>query len=98
MDSRVEELTKSIIARHLGLRREQIKLTHRLRGDYGCDNLTLIGMGLDLEDVERTEFPFALLEHVDTVSDLVDVVNEVVEGRAAARRHYQALHEQKLTA
>ncbi|HYP87209.1 MAG TPA: acyl carrier protein [Polyangiaceae bacterium] len=98
MDPRFEELTKSIIARHLGLRCEQIKLTHRLRRDYGCDNLTLIGIGLDLEDLERTEFPFAMLEHVETVSDLVDVVREVVEGRGAARRHYRAHHPQKLTA
>lgn len=81
MDSRVEELTKTIIARHLGLRREQIKLTHHFRGDYGCDNLALIGMALDLEDLEHTEFPFPVLEHVDTVSDLVEVVSDVLRAR-----------------
>ena len=97
MDSRVEELTKTIIARHLGLRREQIKLTHRLRRDFGCDNLALIGMGLDLEDLERTEFPFAMLEHVETVSDFVDVVSGVVEGRRSSRRARIA-PTQKLTA
>lgn len=84
MDARVEDLTKSIIARHLGLRREQIKLTHRLRTDFGCDNLALIGMALDFEDLERTEFPFARLEHIETVSDLVEVVSDLL-----ARRQHQ---------
>lgn len=80
-----EELTKTVIARHLGLRREQIKLSHRFRADYGCDNLALIGMALDLEDLEHAEFPFPLLEQVETVSDLVDVVDELLQRRSGLR-------------
>jgi len=93
-----EELTKTVIARHLGLRREQIKLSHRFRADYGCDNLALIGMALDLEDLEHTEFPFPILEHVDTVADLVDVVSQLLVPRESGRAAYVARQLHKLTA
>ena len=85
MHLNAEESTKSVIARHLGLRREQIKLSHQFRADYGCDNLALIGMALDLEDLEHAEFPFPILEHVDTVADLVDVVTQLLERRDSGR-------------
>jgi acyl carrier protein len=98
MDARVEELTKTIIARQLGLRREQIKLTHRFRIDYGCDNLALIGMALDIEDLEHTEFPFPMLEQVETVSDLVEVVSELLQAREHVRSRAVESVAHKLTA
>ncbi len=98
MDPRVEELTKTIIARHLGLRRERIKLSQRFRHDLGCDNLALIGIALDLEDLEHGEFPFPRLEQIDTVSDLVDVVADVLRGRDADRGTFATSEAARLTA
>lgn len=98
MHLNAEESTKAVIARHLGLRREQIKLSHHFRADYGCDNLALIGMALDLEDLEHTQFPFPILEHVDTVADLVDVVDELLQRRDAGRAGRAARQPRALSA
>jgi acyl carrier protein len=93
MDCRLEELTKAIIARHLGTCSERVELTHRLRRDYRFDNLTLVAVALDLEELPELghgEFPFASLEHVDTVSDLVNLVSRLAKVRGGAGK--QAAH------
>jgi len=98
MDPRVEELTKSIIARHLGLRRDQIKLGQYFGRDLHCDNLALIGIALDIEDLEHTEFPFGMLEHIDTVSDLVELVESVLGASGAPASALVKSRAQRLTA
>ena len=85
MDSRPQELTKAIIAHHLGLRCDHIQPSQRLRRDYGFDNLALIGIALELEGVLQVEFPFAALEHLDTVSDLVKLVSGLPAKLAAQK-------------
>ena len=87
MDCSLQELTKAIIARHLGRPNDRVELTHRLRRDYCFDNLTLVAVALDLEELDELghgEFPFASLEHVDTVADLVNLVSWLAKIRRAS--------------
>jgi len=83
MQSSVEQLVKSLIAHHVGRRCEQVELTQSLRRDLGFDNLSLVGIALELEDERHAEFPFECLENIDTVSDLVALTSSL----AAPIRH-----------
>jgi acyl carrier protein len=71
MQASLEERVLTLIAHHLGRRRDQIELTQSLRRDLGFDNLSLVGIALELEDHHGSEFPFERLEDVDSISDLV---------------------------
>jgi acyl carrier protein len=66
-----EEQVKTVIAHHLGRRCEDVELAHSLRRDLGFDNLSLVGIALELEDYQASDFPFECLEGIETVSDLV---------------------------
>jgi acyl carrier protein len=83
MQFSLEQLVKGLIAHHLGRRCDQVELAHSLRRDLGFDNLSLVGIALDLEEQQCSEFPFEFLEYVDTVSDLVALASSLT---AAARR------------
>jgi acyl carrier protein len=71
MRSSLEKQVRTAIASHLRRAADDIELSHSLRRDLGLDNLSLVGIALELEETQRGEFPFALLQDVDTVADLV---------------------------
>lgn len=61
------------LARYLRIPLEAIEDTQRLKQDLGLDALDLVTIVLRLEALEpqHGEFPVGLLEHAETVADLV---------------------------
>jgi len=73
-----EKLVKTLIAHHLGWRSDQVELAQSLRRDLGFDNLSLVGIALEVEEQRGADFPFERLEHTDTVADLVELTSSLV--------------------
>jgi acyl carrier protein len=103
MYSSLEEQVREAIASHLQRPADDIELHLSLRRDLGLDNLSLVGIALALEETQYAEFPFALLQDVDTVADLVGLhvrlVSELgnTDGAVpATRRPFCHSHRQRL--
>ena len=85
MQVSIEKRVLTLIAHHRGRRLDQVELTQSLRRDLGFDNLSLIGIALELEDHHGGDFPFERLEDVETVSDLVRLTSSLA-ARAPSTR------------
>jgi acyl carrier protein len=68
-----EQQVTAAIANHLHRPVDEIESDQHLRRDLGLNNLGLISIALELEAAQQGEFPFESLEHVRTVSDLVEI-------------------------
>jgi len=80
---RTEALTKvtEVLVDDLGIPPEQITLASNLRDDLGMDSLDLVELVSALEDAVNQRVPAAALGEVHTVSDAVDFVVDLAEGK-----------------
>jgi acyl carrier protein len=69
-----DTLVRDAVARHLGVAPEAVVSSCRLREDLGLDAFDLSMIGLRLEREARRDFPFAILELIESVEQLVGLV------------------------
>jgi acyl carrier protein len=86
MNGSADPMVRHLLARRLGTAPERILGAHDLAHDLGIDPLDLVLVALDLEEVERDEFPIAKLETVRTVDDLSRLVCSWQNARPRAQR------------
>lgn len=70
-----EERVKTLIAQHLGLSTEQIKLESRIVEDLGADSIDRLELALLYEDEFDIEIDDTAADRFVTVQDVVDYVN-----------------------
>jgi acyl carrier protein len=73
MSIQATEIVVQTLARHLGVGRHEIALTHDLYRDWGFTPLSLVVVLLELERSVALELPPEELSQVRTVADLVAV-------------------------
>lgn len=68
--SRIQE----ILADHLNLTAEEIKMESNITSDLGADSLDLVEMIMDFEEEFNVSIPDAEVEKIKTVGDLVNFI------------------------
>jgi acyl carrier protein len=79
----VEEMVRSVVARHLQVAPATITARMHLVRELELDPLDLVLIAIRIEALEGVEFPIARLEGTVTVGDLVGIVRTM---RAAKMR------------
>ena len=72
------EKVQAIIAKELGIEKEEIKLDSRLAEDLGADSLDAVELIMALEEEFDIEIPDADAEKVVTVGDVVEYIKDNV--------------------
>jgi acyl carrier protein len=72
----VETKVKGIIAEQLGVSEEEIKTTSSFIEDLGADSLDIVELVMAMEEEFEVEIPDEEAEHIKTVQDAVNFINE----------------------
>ena len=70
-----EESVREVIAAHLEISPERVQPGQRLERDLDLRPLDVVLLALDLEDVSHVRLTFDELDRVETVDDLVRLVD-----------------------
>ncbi len=71
----------AILTQELGVKASQLTQESRLEEDLGADSLTLVEIGMALEDRFNLALPDERLERVRTVGDVYELLAEFLSGR-----------------
>ena len=74
MQSSQAEQVRAAIARHLAIEPAAIELSHHLQEDWGMNSLDLVLILARLEDTAHLELPLDLLRNLQTVGELVAIL------------------------
>ncbi|MFL5249989.1 MAG: acyl carrier protein [Myxococcales bacterium] len=72
----VEAKVKSIIAEQLGVGEDEIKTDSAFIEDLGADSLDIVELVMAMEEEFEVEIPDEEAEHIKTVKDAVNFINE----------------------
>ena len=72
----VEAKVKSIIAEQLGVGEDEIKAESAFIEDLGADSLDIVELVMAMEEEFEVEIPDEEAEHIKTVQDAVNFINE----------------------
>jgi len=72
----VEAKVKSIIAEQLGVGEDEIKAESAFIEDLGADSLDIVELVMAMEEEFEVEIPDEEAEHIKTVRDAVNFINE----------------------
>jgi acyl carrier protein len=72
----VEAKVKSIIAEQLGVGEDEIKSDSAFIEDLGADSLDIVELVMAMEEEFEVEIPDEEAEHIKTVADAVNFINE----------------------
>ncbi|MFL5370695.1 MAG: acyl carrier protein [Myxococcales bacterium] len=72
----VEAKVKSIIAEQLGVGEDEIKSESAFIEDLGADSLDIVELVMAMEEEFEVEIPDEEAEHIKTVKDAVNFINE----------------------
>ena len=72
----VEAKVKSIIAEQLGVGEDEIKAESAFIEDLGADSLDIVELVMAMEEEFEVEIPYEEAEHIKTVQDAVNFINE----------------------
>src|SRR5471030_2618057 len=72
----VEAKVKSIIAEQLGVGEDEIKAESAFIEDLGADSLDIVELLMAMEEEFEVEIPDEEAEHIKTVQDAVNFINE----------------------
>jgi acyl carrier protein len=72
----VEAKVKSIIAEQLGVGEDEIKTESAFIEDLGADSLDIVELVMAMEEEFEVEIPDEEAEHIKTVRDAVNFINE----------------------
>jgi acyl carrier protein len=70
---------KEIVAEHMGMQAEQIKESHTLIEDLGCDSLDLVEIAMELEEHFDIAIPDEFDEQMRSIGDATDGVLQLIE-------------------
>lgn len=73
------ERVKKVIAEHLSMNEEEIKLESNFQDELGIDSLDIFEIVMELEDEFEIEIPNEDIESVKVVEDLVKYINSKCE-------------------
>jgi acyl carrier protein len=71
----VEQKVKSIIAEQLGVGEDEIKQESSFIEDLGADSLDIVELVMAMEEEFEVEIPDEEAEHIKTVADAINYVN-----------------------
>ncbi|MCY6485283.1 acyl carrier protein [Clostridium aestuarii] len=69
------ERIRKVIAEHLDMNEEEIKLESTFEDDLGIDSLDIFEIVMELEDEFKMEIPSEDLEEMEKVKDFVTYIN-----------------------
>lgn len=69
------ERVRKVMAEHLDLNEEEIKLQSNFQDDLGVDSLDIFEIVMEIEDEFDLEIPNEDIEEVKTVEDLVKYID-----------------------
>jgi acyl carrier protein len=69
---------KEIVGEHMGMQAEQIKESHALIEDLGCDSLDLVEIAMELEEHFDIAIPDGFDEQMRTIGDVTDGVLQLI--------------------
>src|SRR5207302_676639 len=72
----VEAKVKSIIAEQLGVGEDEIKAESAFIEDLGADSLDIVELVMAMEEEFEVEIPDEEAEHIKTVQDAINFINE----------------------
>ena len=72
----IETKVKSIIADQLGVGEDEIKPESSFIEDLGADSLDIVELVMAMEEEFEVEIPDEEAEHIKTVQDAVNFINE----------------------
>ena len=72
----IEQKVKNIIADQLGVGEDEIKSTSSFIEDLGADSLDIVELVMAMEEEFEVEIPDEEAEHIKTVQDAVNFINE----------------------
>lgn len=70
---------KQIVAESAGMPAEQIRETHTLLTDLGCDSLEIVEIVMEVEEHFDVSVPDGLEEEIRTVGDIADGVLRLLQ-------------------
>ncbi|HEY2030081.1 MAG TPA: acyl carrier protein [Myxococcales bacterium] len=76
MSMSVEAKVKGIIAEQLGVGEDEIKAESAFIEDLGADSLDIVELVMAMEEEFEVEIPDEEAEHIKTVQDAVNFINE----------------------
>jgi acyl carrier protein len=82
MNDSVTAKVRNVIARHFGINADRLTNEARFRDDLGADWLDRLELLIAIEDqVAGIEIDDVVVDHIDTVGDLIRVIESVDNGR-----------------
>jgi acyl carrier protein len=69
---------KEIVGEHMGMQAEQIKESHALVDDLGCDSLDLVEIAMELEEHFDIAIPDGFDEQMRTIGNVTDGVLQLI--------------------
>ena len=93
----VEAKVKSIIAEQLGVGEDEIKAESAFIEDLGADSLDIVELVMAMEEEFEVEIPDEEAEHIKTVQDAINFINEQRSNRSSmpARRTQSGGHRDR---
>ena len=76
MGSNVEQKVKEIICEQLGVSEEEVTPAASFIEDLGADSLDIVELVMAMEEEFEVEIPDEEAEHIKTVQDAVNFINE----------------------
>ena len=74
--SNIDERVKSVVAKQLGVKEEDVKNDSKFIDDLGADSLDTVELVMGLEEEFDTEIPDEEAEKITTVQQAIDYVNK----------------------
>ena len=72
----VEERVKEIIVEQLGVEEDEVNPNAKFIEDLGADSLDIVELVMAMEEEFEVEIPDEEAEHIKTVQDAVNFINE----------------------